>query len=90
MLYSSSEPAPDVLSDETIDSNAYPPFQAVDSAVVQRIMAELDVLEKVEEEGMSVNVLRTRNSLFSSQPPRRWLARSQRRFAVSPPTYRIT
>ncbi|KAJ7859736.1 TFIIH subunit Tfb4/p34 [Mycena leptocephala] len=56
MLYSSSEPAPDVLSDETIDSNAYPPFQAVDSAVVQRIMAELDVLEKVEEEAPSALV----------------------------------
>ncbi|KAF8210537.1 TFIIH subunit Tfb4/p34 [Mycena galopus ATCC 62051] len=47
LLYSSSEP---VSPTETINADAYPPFQAVDSAVVQRIMAELDALELREDE----------------------------------------
>ncbi|KAJ7045748.1 TFIIH subunit Tfb4/p34 [Mycena alexandri] len=44
MLYSSSDPLPDAQSTNT-NANSYPPFHAVDSAVVQRIMTELDSLE---------------------------------------------
>ncbi|KAJ6499071.1 transcription factor Tfb4-domain-containing protein [Mycena sanguinolenta] len=52
LLYSSSsEPAsPSADTDAMNDANAYPPFQAVDSAVVRRIMAELDALEVREDE----------------------------------------
>jgi hypothetical protein len=50
MLYSSSDPVPDSLSNDA-SANSYPPFIAVDSAVVQRIMSELDALEEQEEEG---------------------------------------
>ncbi|KAJ7747340.1 transcription factor Tfb4 [Mycena metata] len=44
MLYSSSDPLPDAQAAST-NANSYPPFHAVDSAVVQRIMTELDLLE---------------------------------------------
>ncbi|KAJ6594078.1 transcription factor Tfb4 [Mycena capillaripes] len=54
MLYSSSDPAPDLSTD--MNANSYPPFQAVDSAVVQRIMVELDALEEREEEAPSALV----------------------------------
>ncbi|KAJ7680574.1 transcription factor Tfb4-domain-containing protein [Mycena polygramma] len=54
MLYSSSDPASDLSTD--MNANSYPPFQAVDSAVVQRVMAELDVLEEQEEEAPSALV----------------------------------
>ncbi|KAJ7268761.1 TFIIH subunit Tfb4/p34 [Mycena haematopus] len=49
LLYSSSEPA-SLSPESSMDANAFPPFQAVDSAVVQRIMAELDALELREDE----------------------------------------
>ncbi|KAF7376350.1 Transcriptional factor [Mycena sanguinolenta] len=53
LLYSSSEPAVSPSADTESamnDANAYPPFQMVDSAVVRRIMAELDALEVREDE----------------------------------------
>ncbi|KAJ7188011.1 TFIIH subunit Tfb4/p34 [Mycena filopes] len=55
MLYSSSDPLPDAQSANT-NSNSFPPFQAVDSAVVERIMAELDLLEQQEDPGPSAMV----------------------------------
>ncbi|KAJ6587089.1 TFIIH subunit Tfb4/p34 [Mycena vulgaris] len=55
MLYSSSDPVPDSLSTDT-NANSYPPFNVVDSTVVQRIMSELDSLEQHEEEAPSALV----------------------------------
>ncbi|KAJ7178361.1 TFIIH subunit Tfb4/p34 [Mycena crocata] len=55
LLYSSSSPAPDSVSSDT-NSNSYPPFNAVDSAVVQRILSELDSLTEDEEEAPSALV----------------------------------
>ncbi|KAJ7497468.1 TFIIH subunit Tfb4/p34 [Mycena latifolia] len=48
MLYSSSDPVPDSLSTD-VNANSYPPFNVVDSTVVQRITSELDSLEEHEE-----------------------------------------
>ncbi|KAJ7287826.1 TFIIH subunit Tfb4/p34 [Mycena rebaudengoi] len=54
LLYSSSDPVPDSIADA--NSNSYPPFHAVDSTVVQRIMSELDSLKESEEEAPSALV----------------------------------
>ncbi|KAJ7072157.1 transcription factor Tfb4 [Mycena amicta] len=50
LLYASTEPVSDFVS----TGNAYPPFNAVDSTVVQRIMTELDRLESAAEQGADI------------------------------------
>ncbi|KAJ7772530.1 TFIIH subunit Tfb4/p34 [Mycena maculata] len=56
LLYASSAPIPDGLAPDTNSANAYPPFNAVDAAVVQRITAELDALPEQDEEAPSALV----------------------------------
>jgi transcription initiation factor TFIIH subunit 3 len=51
MLYSSTNPVTDNVPQA--DANSYPAFKVVDSAVVQRIMDELDALGDPDEEGLS-------------------------------------
>nr|GAT43011.1 transcriptional factor [Mycena chlorophos] len=56
MLYSSTEPPTNWVSSDTT-GNAYPPFNAVDSTVVQRISAELERLESPEGEEVPPSAL---------------------------------
>lgn len=95
MLYSSSDPLPDAQAAST-NANSYPPFHAVDSAVVQRIMteldlledqnlraerAELDLLEKREDEGRR-GLHRNPPCSLPAQPPPPSSAPSQKLSAV--------
>jgi transcription initiation factor TFIIH subunit 3 len=51
MLYSSANAIADDA--QVADPNYYPPFRAVDTTVVRRIMEELDALGDPDEEGLS-------------------------------------
>ncbi|KAF7321708.1 ATP-dependent DNA helicase [Mycena kentingensis (nom. inval.)] len=48
LLYASTEPVPDYASTNST-GNAYPPFAALDSTIVQRVMTELDRLDNRDE-----------------------------------------
>ncbi|KAK7005746.1 transcriptional factor [Favolaschia claudopus] len=49
LLYSSTDPV-SPSTEASMNANAYPPFQVVDSTIAQRVMKELDELEQREDE----------------------------------------